>query len=350
MSFLTALEEFHADDPSGGREESDPLDTLGYAGAASAVQSWLDAFPRQTTKTDILRASRIHDVCPREYVLNYWQPKRSHALGWRGSMFVTLGTCLHQFLQDGVLGPMGVLSGDWEYVDRHVSTGVIESGFHPDPERAVWEFSNQRAFTWRYVEPQLWHEGWRISGHIDGIVSDDRLRFLIDNLAAVKKSPNEWMRRMWDIPLGRKKLLEIKTSGGFVWDKLEKGVKGIADYYRMQASIYQKLSGVHSTLFWYVNRDRMESRLLNYQMENAFWNDAIRKAEIIWTAIRDRTLPDSLMACKTPKDRRAKTCVFAEECWARRFDFESYCKRGEELAAEEGREMLDLSAWVPPME
>lgn len=344
MSFLTALEEFHEDD-----SRVDASDAVGgLSDMPVAVQAWLDSFPPQSTATDILRASRLHDVCPREFILNYWQPKRSHILGWRGMMFVELGSHLHQFMQDSVLGPMGVLWGKWRYCHEGILTDPVHEGFHPDPELACHELLNQLPMSWRYFEPNVWHEGWRISGHLDGIISSDRFLFLTENIAAVRKDPKDWIRRMWEIPMGAKALLEIKTSGGFVWDKLEKGVKGIADYYRMQATIYQKLSGIHSTMFWYVNRDRMDSRVIPYRMEDAFWNDAKRKATIIWTAIRDQTLPESLMACKTPKDRRAKTCVFADECWARRFDIKAYAARGIELAKEDGRELLDLSGWTPP--
>ena len=41
------------------------------------------------------------------------------------------------------------------------------------------------------------------------------------------------------------------------------------------------------------------------------------KAEIIWEAIRDRTLPESRMACRVPTDTRAKSCVHADQCWKR---------------------------------
>ena len=112
----------------------------------------------------------------------------------------------------------------------------------------------------------------------------------------------------------------------------------------MQAEIYQKMTGVSKTVFWYINRDTMESKLLLYEFTGRWWKDAVRKATIVWRAIRDETLPISAMACHTPKDKRAKECAFRKPCFDE-MDFKEYVKIGKERAEKEGRKLLNLSGF-----
>jgi len=291
-------------------EASDPKK---YAKLKNAVQGWISAWPNQHSQTDVLRASGLHWVCPREFVLNYWNPKPNRSFDFKAQFMMSTGTHLHSYLQDRVLGPMGVLFGMWEHTG---TSGIVKDGFHPDMLGDMERAARGTPVEWRYVEPTVWDERHRISGHVDGILCTNRLRFVERNAKLFKTDPTEACKRLQDLEMGETALLEVKTTGSFVMKNL-KNPEDIADYYKTQAAIYQKLTNIPRTLFWFIERDTVQSKTFMYKHEPLLWKDATMKARIIWEAIRDRTLPESRMACKVPTDKRAKACVHADDCWIR---------------------------------
>src|SRR5690606_23101852 len=106
--------------------------------------------------------------CPREFVLNYWQPKPNKKFDWASQLKMSTGTHLHYFLQNSVLGPMGVLHGTWRKLAGTVDEEDQQQGFHPDPEKAVRDLVDQKPQEWEFVEQSCWDEKYRISGHTDG--------------------------------------------------------------------------------------------------------------------------------------------------------------------------------------
>ena len=310
----------------------------------TSVQKFVSSWPGVVTYQDYLRASEFYFICPREFVLNYWQPKSRGGYELSGNLMMGLGSFLHSYLQDQVLGPMGVLRGDWKNQD----TGeLVVDSYHPDPEKAVDDVVNQRPVTWRYVEFRVWDSLYRLSGHIDGVVSLDRVVWLNNHFKLIKSDPVEAFRQLQLIDPGEECLLEIKTSGTRVFDRT-KTVSEVAPYYKSQAIIYQKLKGVPKTLFWFISRDTMKNRLFLYEYDDKWWIDITTKSRIIFEAIRDETLPDLFMACKAPTDRRAKGCPHREDCWTRKFNFTKYVADGKSRADQEGRQLLDLANVIFP--
>lgn len=326
-----------------------PLDPGKYDTVPKAVQQWMDSWPAQDSYTDFLRASQLHNLCPREFVLNYWQPKANKNFDWKSYLMMSMGTHLHDYLQNQVLGPMGVLYGTWVNVKAEAGASKEEApvvrheGYYPDPDLALFEMQRQLPLTWRYEEPGVWSEKYRIRGHLDGLIDTDRLAYFRENEKLFKADPAKMVVRVRSI-MGKKTLFEIKTTGAYVFESL-KEPNDIAEYYKTQASIYQTLAGYPDTLFWYINRDTMASKTLVYPLDSGWWNDAKRKARIIWEAIRDETLPDLGMKCHTPKDKRAKECVHCPACFGAG-KFADYVKVGKERAEKEGRKLLDLSGWT----
>lgn len=307
-----------------------------------AMKSFVEAWPMQSTYTDFIRASGAYFVCPREFVLNYWQPKANRFFDTKSQFMMSTGTHLHEFIQNCVLGPMGILKGAWQ------GPQGTKDGYHPDPALAIEEIAGQRPQTWNYVEYRMFDPQWRISGHADGVVSLDKVNWLKDNEALVKNNSTKAFEELAKIPSGDECLLEIKTTNSYSYKKLVTA-NDIADYYKMQAVIYQKLLGYDRTIFWYLNRDTMTSKILTYHYDEGWWKQVCNKARIIWEAIRDETLPDTFMACKTPTDKRAKDCIFQEECWAKKFDMARYVDEGKKQAEKEGRNLLDLSKQTWPI-
>lgn len=315
-------------------EVSDPKK---YKNLIGAIKSWMGGWPAQSTYTDVLRASQLYFTCPREFVLNYWQPVNNKSFDYKAYLMMSTGTHIHHYLQNYVLGPMGVLYGNW----KNTNSKEIKKGFHPDPEKAIYEVSMQKQLSWEYVEIRVFDEDWRIAGHIDGQLDLAKIGWLSENYSRVRKNPKTSLQLLQRVKSGELINLEIKTTGKYMFDGLVDSTS-IPEYYKMQAEIYQKLTGCDKTIFWYISRDTMEPKVIVYNYTSKWWEDARRKARIIWKAIKNETLPTSAMACMTPKDKRAKECAFRTPCWDE-MDFSKYVREGKQRAEKEGRKLLDLS-------
>lgn len=322
---------------------------------AGAMKTFGQAWPLQTSKIDIIRASGLAYLCPREFVFNYWAPTANRSFDIRGQFLMGVGTYLHEVIQNTVLGPMGVLKGVWnKWHENGMLHWVPESdgrggnvhhvGFHPDPQRTLHEVSNQQQLTWRYQEYTVADHHLRLYGHLDGIVSVPRIEFLSASMALMKADPNRCLAELYGVPEGDEQKLEIKTTGSFLY----KGIRtanDIADWYKMQSNIYQRMydgGSVKGAIFWYVNRDSMDSKMIPYWFEKSWWDQAVNKIRVIWEAIRDRTLPEAFKACRLPTDSRAKKCVFRDFCfntWTPQsfLDWTLACE-----AKQPGRQFLDL--------
>jgi len=338
-----------------------------FGNLGGAMKAFVESWPNQSTFTDFIRASGAYFVCPREFILNYWQPQANKFFDTRSQLMMSTGSHLHEVIQDRILGPAGVLKGQWvaphgTHFDDTPSANagkvirkdnggagvVVWEGYHPQPRQTIEDVVAQRPVTWHYQEYKFFEDLWRISGHTDGVVSVARINWLSDNIKLVRDDPDAAFKILRDIPPGEEALLEIKTTNSYSYKQLTTG-SGIADYYKMQAAIYQKLTGLHQTVFWYLCRDTMDSKIVVYDYEPGWWNQITRKCRVIWEAIRDETLPDVFMACKTPTDKRAKGCVFQEPCWKRQLDFARYVSDGKAQAAAAGRDLLDLTGKTWPL-
>ena len=132
-------------------------------------------------------------------------------------------------------------------------------------------------------------------------------------------------------------LLEIKTVGDYGFKQIkEDDPNTIAPYYQSQAAIYQALTGHKATVFWYINRDTMASKVVLFRAKPGLWGDMKRKAKVIWSAIHRRSLPDSYNTCTLPNDKAAKTCPFKKICFSK-CDMAEYALKGLDRAAEEKR-------------
>lgn len=304
-----------------------------------SVYKWIDAWPQQETHTTYLRASGLYDLCPREFVLNYWQPKPNKQFDWKSQFYMAVGTGVHSYLQNMILGPLGILWGKWRN-----SSGIEIEGFHPDPDTALLEISKQVPLTWNYIEPEFEDLQYRVLGHGDGVVSLNRISWLRDNFKLVTSDPVAAAKILQGIESTSLALLEIKTTSSRNYAMISEA-KDLPPYYQMQAAAYQQMSSFDRTIFWYINRDTMENKVFPYESDGRWWKEATRKAKIIWEAIRDETFPESMMACVLPKDKRAKECSHGGPCWASigRFNFANYVEEGKKLAELDGRTLLDLS-------
>lgn len=209
------------------------------------------------------RASGLQKLCPRAAYFNHFEP-RPPKFGKPAIFSMFFGTTIHEFLQNRVLGPMGILEGFWER-DSERRWGLM-------PEGPGWSF----------VESELVDENTHIGGHPDGIVVGSRL-------------------------------LEIKVTNNFYYQS-----EKFLESYKWQANIYMKLTGMKQTLFLIVNLDetvkkrRLVCRAVVYDYDEGVWEQARQKALVILKAIDAEEIPKG--SCADLESGRAKKCPFRKEC------------------------------------
>ena len=330
MSILDTLDDWNAVPPG-------PFNNMG-----KVFNAFANGQGPQSLQTDWLRASGMYFTCPREFVLNYWKPIPSKKFDGSARMRMGCGTWWHSYMQNCVLGPLGILYGKWFDNEALETRGPC---FHPDPKLTLHEMQEQATEpVWTFAEDSLKDDALRLTGHHDGIISIDRFRWLEENLNLVRKDLPQALKELHSIAPGKLMHLELKSlslDGKAKW----KTADDTPDYYKMQAVIYQHMTGYDSTMFMLADRDQFKIHTVKYDYDEGWWKETVRKARIIWEAIRDRTLPESGMPCTSQNVSRAKKCVFKTPCWDD-MDFEAWVD--EQSAAQPNRKWLDLSKWEAP--
>lgn len=314
---------FHLLDSLNGDEPAKPSTVDKYSTVIS--KSMLESTEGQMGGTSTLHISGLHRLCPREFVLNYWKPTKNPSIGLSNRLQMSTGTHLHSYMQEKVLGPLGVLYGKW----RDRTTGHTVEGFHPDCVKALSHLDDRHYVSWHFVENKVFHPTYRFSGYYDGDVCLERLDSMVET------------SRVDYVELegkGSFELLEIKSTGEEQFEKLLNG-NPISDSYKMQATVYANLTGKSKVLFLYIARDTMRIHTRWYYPEECWWNEAIRKSSIIWRAIKNRTLPDSMMPCSNKSDWRAKSCPHVATCFDKKLNFEKWVE--EQIALQPERKWID---------
>jgi hypothetical protein len=284
--------------------------SLGELGIA--IQRYFKGLPGRIPERQYLRVSSLYFLCPRQFALNWFFPKPEKPFDHKSVMMMMTGTLFHKYVQDHVLGPMGILFGNW----LHQDGTRVDGSFHP-----TMEDDN----LWEYEELTLRDDQYKIIGHCDGMIETNRLAAFLE--ASRLMAWPEIKKRVQSIEPTKFSLLEVKTSGSFQFDKIKES-KTIADYYKMQACVYQHLADVDQTVFLYVNRDNFSFFSFLYNHEELWVKQAYRKAALCWKSVQDRKLSDSMMQCLTPRDKRAKACPHAKPCFDSRFDISERVKVG----------------------
>lgn len=301
---------------------------LGQGSALSrAINKSISFTANSGVDTDFIRVSGLYYMCPRQFVLNYWRPSPEYSTFTPDAIVkMQIGTDLHSFLQDKVLGPAGILWGKW-----HNGEEVVE-GFHPEPVE-TYEFLQRGGRTprWTFVEPEFYDLKHRLKGHCDGRISKTRLQAFLQI-----KSVHS-VREILSIPPGPLSHTEIKTT-----TDVEK-VADVPPWYRMQSSVYQWLDEAHESTFIFLDRATCEIKTLNYEYEQSVVDEALHKCRIIWEAIRDETMPEAFMKCRKPSDKRAKTCSHAKDCWSD-VNYKKWIQQAKKDGKKNGRKFLDLSS------
>ncbi len=228
-----------------------------------------------------------HGACPRAYHLfmrreelglSFVQEPKFSAATMR---VFDHGHALHALYQDKILGPAGVLYGEWQ----HTRTGEKIEGFMPQRDQEMW----------RYVEPRLIWPEMRISGYCDGIV---------------------FVNGQWCI-------LEIKSANNNSFMYIKATAKP-RDYHVRQAQIYvfspkptisqqMHISGI---LMLYINKDTGEELEFFMPRDEEMMGQIVSNIQQAIAAAENPNLPPRLSECKSSKSARAKDCHACGACFS----------------------------------
>lgn len=311
------------------------------------IPSYVRHWPGRQDRPGIIRASGVHFLCPKKFYYNYWMPSVYPMPDYPNQIFMGQGTFLHSYLQEILLGTMGVLKGTWQTEGSTIPEVV--DGFMPVDlaHKQLHDFARQEAHPVKYKEYAYYDEHWGLSGHCDGVISISRLKAVTKFLASRVDHPGlDLRKRIEDVDPDKDgyALLELKTTSEYKFKALE-GPETISRWYKSQATIYQRLSGYPTTVFLYLNRDSAQLKpvIFTHSTEED-WDPVKRKISVIWESIRDERLRHEYEACATPEDTAAKECPFVERCFAGKKTVK-FVARAKRLQPD--RRWLDLDGWTP---
>lgn len=255
-----------------------------------------EVFRRQ----EYLRASQAWETCSREVVLRNLLPLPDPVTTKNNVgmvMRMTVGSFLHSFLQNEVLGPMGVLYGRWIRREDQFKEGPVPfiEGFYPHDGNH-----------WVFVEETVEIAEWRVKGHTDGEICFNRLAKFVETGKPVLDP---------EIPLDLH-LLEIKTTD----DAILRDIKAreelaLIDQYKCQAALYQFAKKRPSTLFVYIDRKYFQIHCFEYVGEKKYLDHARQKAHECWTLPLEKKLPPRCAECISAVSKRAIECPYSEFCF-----------------------------------
>jgi len=237
--------------------------------------------PERRIFDDYYHPSRIHDMCP---VAEFWlrirrPPVLIEEPNLPLSLMAAAGTQAHNFFQDRVLGPAGILWGSWECPKCGAE---FEKTFLPGK---CPECSCNRL---QYLEPQVLSHEHKIRGHSDGIIR---------------------------IPSLDDMILEMKSKSRNTWEKTH--APNARE--RTQASIYMELLGVDKCVYLFICRDDYRYRAVIEDKREDLVENAFRTIDAIEECVAAGE-PDPVIMCQRKCSRksttRARECPFREECWS----------------------------------
>ena len=264
--------------------------------------------------------SSLYDFCPRQKVLADRSPEDIKLWDPDATLRVTLsvGTAIHSWLQDGVLGPAGLLLGKW----KHLKNGQTIVGEQPSQ-------------SWGYVEPSMRVpvEGvpdapeWHIVGSCDGILSTGRA------IEAKSCGPTAWPQLLE--AYNRLRYVENwRTACG--QDQINGKRSHLADKYArshaFQLKIYLegldpekdtdgRVKSLSGGIVFYVDKTTRKHKQtgapfqeFSIRKDPACLEAAKDKVRAVYRAEQENTLPFGV--CSSRTCYKAKDCPVANECFS----------------------------------
>lgn len=277
-------------------------------GLAEAINTFIFNSPKQFNTTEIFRCSEIAFMCPRQKFFNFYRPKQDK-IEPATQLIMDVGTEFHKVLQNKVLGRMQILWGNWK------KDNEIKEGFHPDPADDSWE----------YIEQKLFNKEYNLSGHIDGLISLTRIKFINDNKNLYKFHFDSVNKEIKNIDPGELALLDMKlvNQRNFSLAQTEE----VPSFYKMQGALYMWMLGLKKEYFLYGERENMSLLGKIYEFEPAVLEEALKKITVTNNQFIVGEPTNEFRFCRTPSDKRAKKCPHAEECFNHKLNYKEFIEK-----------------------
>lgn len=124
-----------------------------------------------------------------------------------------------------------------------------------------------------------------VKGRLDGILYPDMLK----HLGAVK-IPDDFPECR-DFPARENRvILEIKETNDFQFGGI-RSPEDIPEKFQWAQCLYQKITGINTTCFLYVNRDSLALKTMFWQSNPELEKKVIAKCDLAWYHIRRKTVP-----------------------------------------------------------
>lgn len=219
--------------------------------AATEFQRVLERFPESQLSypTISLSPSMLCEKTIPEIVAQYYSTE-SNDTDWKLAIYSNHGDGAAKVIQ--------------EYLFR---AGVLECG--------ATRFSEQTIYC-----PEL-----GVKGRLDGILYPDRLKYL-----GTVRTPQDFpLFPVFDEPENRV-ILEIKETNDFQFGGI-RSPEDIPEKFQWAQCLYQKITGMKTTCFLYVNRDSLALKTMFWSSNSALEEKVVDKCRSAWTHIRNRTVP-----------------------------------------------------------
>lgn len=265
----------------------------------NAINVYLANLSGNFKESDTFRCSGISFLCPRQNFFQFYNPKE-FKFQPKIKLKTQLGTLLHKYIQDKVLGPAGILKG----IYKNVETKEEIEGFHPEPEKSEY---------WEYKEYTLKDNRYNLSGHIDGLISIERLNFIEQNKNLYKNHFHQVNKEISKIETKEFYLLDIKSLGQRNYNLSLTG--DVPDYYKTQANLY--LDILNLTKMYFLNFETENFSFFGkiYNKEQRYVDDAHKKIIATNNQFLVGEPTHEYRACTSEKDKRAKECPHREACF-----------------------------------
>ena len=254
------------------------------------------------------RCSEIYFMCPRQRFFAFYKPK-NETMEADKKLAADLGTMFHHYMQNNVIGKMQILWGKWQKNNEEIE------GFHPDPEDNGWI----------YKEPKLHNKEYNITGHIDGLISLNRLKFINDNKNLYKYHFKEVIKEISKIEAGELSLLDMKlvSQRNYAAAMNEE----IPLYYKYQGNLYMWMLGLKQQYFLYGERENFSLMGKIYGFEQAILEEALKKIVITNEQFINDIPTNEFRPCSTPSTPRARKCPYSSECFDYKMNYKELIEK-----------------------
>jgi len=241
------------------------------------------SIPEKKKFDDYYHPSQMYDMCAvAEYFLRVMRPPYLlDEFPLKLGLMAAAGTRAHDHFQNNVLGPAGILFGDWFCI----KCGTVQSEqFRPASDCKCGAGNHLL----KYLEPQIEDHDDKVRGHGDGKI-------------VIPSYPNL--------------LLEMKSKSLETWKKIRTPSKKE----RLQASMYMHYLKLDACAYFFISRDDYQYKVVIEERNDALVSEARLTIHTIEDALSTGKCTTDLICMRRCADNttaRSKKCPFRKQCWA----------------------------------